>query len=56
MKKHQAAFRTAEELDWETAIALEDDREDYRGIRYRAMDLIDIPVYALTFTERGKKI
>ena len=56
LKKHKVDFKIVEDFDWVTAIVLEDDREDYGEIRYRAMGLIGINVYALVFTERDEKI
>lgn len=56
LKKHKVDFKIVEDFEWETAIVLEDDREDYGEVRYRAMGLIGISVYALVFTERDEKI
>ena len=56
LKKHEIEFSFAENFIWESAVLIEDDRQDYKETRYRAMGLIGIRVYALVFTMRGKSV
>ena len=56
IEKHGVAFETVHDFEWETALVLEDDREDYGEERYRAMGYIGTRLYALVFTFRGDTV
>jgi uncharacterized protein len=47
-------FALAEQVDWETALVWEDDREDYGEARYRCLGLVGRRVYAVVFVMRGE--
>lgn len=53
LKKHGVSFEAVYGFKWGSALVLEDDREDYGEVRYRAMGLIDDRLHALAFTLRG---
>lgn len=56
LEKHGVAFETVHNFEWETALVLEDDREEYGEDRYRSMGYIGTGLYALVFTFRGDTI
>ncbi len=56
LEKHGVPFETVHAFEWDTALVLEDDREDYGESRYRAMGLIGKRLHALVFTLRGENI
>ena len=47
------AFGLAEELDWSSAMIVEDRRKDYEERRYQALGSIGERLYMLVFTPRG---
>lgn len=50
-KKHSISLSRAEDFDFEDALYLIDDREDYGEIRFRAIGLLDAKLYALVFAD-----
>ena len=54
--KHGLYFEDAERFDWNTALILTDDREDYGEDRMIAQGFIDARLYILVFTRRGENI
>ena len=54
--KHGLSFEDAERFDWNTALILTDDREDYGEDRMIAQGFIDARLYILVFTRRGENI
>ena len=51
LAKHGISMQAAIGFDWDTAIELEDDRFDYRELRFIALGLIGDRVYVMVFTE-----
>ena len=47
------AFDMAEELDWSSALIVEDTRKDYEERRYQALGAIGEHLHMLVFTPRG---
>jgi uncharacterized DUF497 family protein len=56
LNRHGVSFEAVYDFDWESALVLEDDREDYGEVRYRAMGLIGSRLHALVFTLRGETV
>ncbi|MEX0629021.1 MAG: BrnT family toxin [Cucumibacter sp.] len=57
LKKHGIGFDVVELFDWDTAIFVEDDREDYGEPRYVAFGVtIEGKAYAVVYTLRGENI
>jgi uncharacterized DUF497 family protein len=54
--KHGVSLALAAELDLDTAVVVEDDRQDYGEVRFNAYGLIDGDLFALTFTLRGSNV
>ena len=52
LAKHGIAFSDVERFDWDNALVIIDDREDYGETRYRALGVIDGTLCALVFTDR----
>jgi uncharacterized protein len=50
------SFALVEELDWSTAIILEDLRRDYGERRFRVFGLIGTRLHTMIFTPRGEKV
>ncbi|MFM9912835.1 MAG: BrnT family toxin [Methylophilaceae bacterium] len=46
-------FQQVEELDWSSAVVLEDMRQDYGERRFRVFGYIDERLYAVVFTPRN---
>ena len=46
-------FNRVADLDWETAVAVEDDRRDYRERRLRVMALLGPRLHVTVITLRG---
>ncbi len=55
-KKHGISLSRAEDFDFEAAIFLVDDREDYGEIRFRALGFLDAKLYSLVFSQDGDDI
>jgi len=49
-------FALAKTFDWDTALIIEDTRQDYGEPRWRAMGKIGNKLYALVYTLRGDTI
>ena len=55
--KHKGLdFAEVEDFDWETALVMIDDREDYDEDRYIAIGFIGMRLCVLVFTERGDTV
>ena len=50
------AFGLAEELDWSTALIVEDTRKDYEERRYQALGMIGEQLHMLVFTPRNSAV
>ncbi|MBT5050253.1 MAG: BrnT family toxin [Rhodospirillaceae bacterium] len=55
-RKHGIAFSDVERFDWDSAIVIRDDREDYGEDRFRALGFIDETLCAMVFTEREELV
>lgn len=55
-RKHDISLSRAEDFDFETAIFVVDDREDYDEVRYRALGFLEARLYSLVFTQDGEDI
>ncbi len=56
LKKHGMSFSDAERFDWDSAIIIIDDREDYGEDRFRTLGFIDEILCAMVFTERDDSV
>lgn len=54
LAKHGVAFDAVLDFDWDTALILEDDRQDYGEARYIAFGLIGDRLHVLVYTPRGQ--
>jgi len=54
--KHGVDFAAAEDFDWDTATITNDERLDYKEIRYIAQGYIDSRLHILVFTLRGVRV
>jgi uncharacterized protein len=53
MVERSLSFERVADLDWETALAVEDDRKDYRERRVRVMALLGPRLHVAIVTYRG---
>src|SRR5271154_2970821 len=53
ISERSLSFDRVADLDWETAIAIEDDRKDYGERRLRGMALLGRRLHAAVITYRG---
>ncbi len=53
IKTRGLSFELVQRLDWETALAIEDTRQDYGERRFRVLGMIDGLMYALVITPRS---
>ena len=49
-------FSLVEQLDWASALIVEDVRKDYGERRFRVLGFIDERLYAVVFTPRADKV
>ncbi|MEM6649869.1 MAG: BrnT family toxin [Pseudomonadota bacterium] len=56
LQKHHVAFSLMEELDWETAVTVEDSRADYGEMRFVTLGLIHQRLYVAVWTPREEAI
>jgi uncharacterized DUF497 family protein len=49
-------FSLVEQLDWSSALIVEDVRKDYGESRFRVLGLIDERLHAVVFTPRADKV
>lgn len=50
------AFDLAREFEWETALIIEDTRQDYDEQRFMAMGMITGKLYAIVYTHRHERM
>jgi hypothetical protein len=50
------SFEQVEELDWDTALVLEDDNKDYGERRFRVFGYLGGRLHALVYTPRGDAV
>lgn len=55
-RKHGISLARAEDFDFEAAVFVVDDREDYGEVRYRALGFLDARLCSLVFTQHGEDI
>lgn len=57
-QKHGVSLADAIDIDWDTAIEEQDDREDYGEDRYRAFGAIGDRLYCVVYVDRedGRRI
>jgi uncharacterized DUF497 family protein len=53
IERRNLPFDRVAELDWHSAVILEDVREDYGERRYRVFGYIKERLYSIVFTPRG---
>jgi uncharacterized DUF497 family protein len=54
MTERSLSFERVADLDWETAVAVEDDRKDYGERRLRVMALLGPRLHVAVITYRGE--
>lgn len=52
--KHGTSLAEAEKIEWETLLAMEDDRQDYGEVRMIGFAYIGLRLYCVVYTDRGK--
>jgi len=55
-RKHSISLSRAEDFDFDSALFVVDDREDYGEVRIRAIGFLDGRLYALVFVQEGEDI
>lgn len=55
LRKHDVDFAAVERFEFDSAIVVIDDRQNYGEVRYRAFGVIDNRLHVLIFTPRGAK-
>ncbi len=55
-RKHGISLSRAEDFDFEAALFVVDDREEYGEVRFRALGFLDARLYSLVFTQHGDGI
>jgi uncharacterized DUF497 family protein len=55
-RKHGISLDRAEDFDFDSALFVIDDREDYGEIRIRAVGFLDGRLYSLVFAQEGEDI
>jgi uncharacterized protein len=50
------SFEQAAAFEWDTALIVEDTRQDYGERRFQALGLIDVRLHMLVFTPRGTQV
>ena len=51
--KHGVGLEAAEDFDWQTAVEIFDNRDDYGEDRWVAFGFIGVALYVMAYTERG---
>jgi uncharacterized DUF497 family protein len=55
-KKHGISLSRAADFDYDAAMYVVDDREDYGELRIRAIGFLDARLFVLVFTQEGENI
>ncbi len=55
-KKHGVSLGRAVDFDFEAALFVIDDREDYGEVRIRAIGFLNARLHVLVFTQEGENI
>ncbi len=56
IRHHGVDFADARHFDWETAVIITDDREDYGELRETALGFIGVRLHAMIFTRSDEKV
>jgi hypothetical protein len=56
LRDHKIDFVAAYGFDWDTAITVIDDRENYGELREIAIGFIGVTLFSMAFTRRGELI
>jgi uncharacterized protein len=56
IEKHGISLSRAADFDFDAAIFVVDDRNDYGEVRIKAIGFLDARLYALVFTQEGENI
>ena len=56
LKDHRVDFAAAWDFDWETALVVVDDREDYGELREVALGFVGARLHVMIFTRRADNI
>lgn len=56
LENRSLSFELAVELDWASAVIIEDTRKDYGERRFRVFGYVGERLYALVFTPRGDAV
>lgn len=56
LRRHKLDFSAAYDFDWDSAVYLIDDREEYGELRELAIGFIGVRLHTLVFTRRGTTI
>jgi uncharacterized DUF497 family protein len=55
-RKHRISLSRAEDFDYDAAVYVVDDREDYGEVRIRAIGFLDARLFVLVFTQESENI
>ncbi|MBW7850889.1 MAG: BrnT family toxin [Rhodospirillales bacterium] len=56
IEKHGVDFSVARDFDWDTALTLEDDRQDYGEPRFVSIGFIGPRLHVLVWTTRSERL
>jgi hypothetical protein len=56
LRDHKVDFATVEHFEWETALIIPDEREDYSELREIALGFIGVRLHVMVFTRRGDQV
>jgi uncharacterized DUF497 family protein len=56
LKEHEVDFVSVEQFEFQTALIVPDDTEDYGEDRYQALGFIGMSLHMLAFTWRAEKL
>jgi uncharacterized protein len=56
LKEHKVDLASVEQFEFESALIIPDDREDYGEERYQALGFIGMSLHMLVFTWRDEKL
>jgi uncharacterized protein len=56
LRDHKVDFAAARDFEWDTALVVVDDREDYGELREVALGFIGVRLHVMVFTRRADNI
>jgi uncharacterized DUF497 family protein len=56
LRDHKVDFAVARDFEWETALVVVDDREDYGELREAALGFVGVRLHVMVFTRRADSI